>query len=82
MATITKNNESNGFYVAYNVSFDKLHFGAVTAGSTTYVNLDTLETFETEAELETRIDEIKGSGWYNDNKIVITDTGPNYIVEE
>ena len=47
---------------------DIVHFGEIALGQRVTSGQPNLENYETEAELETKVDSLKGSGYYEANK--------------
>ena len=46
---------------------DVCHFGKLESGQRVTSGQPNLENFETEAELEAKVDSLKGSGYYQEN---------------
>ena len=55
------------WYLVHNDDLTVFTFGYLDEGLTIGTN-HTLEKFDAEVELETRVDELKGEGWYAENK--------------
>lgn len=55
---------SDLWFVAYTESRGVVHYGLAAAPATITTGQENIETFATEAELEARVNEIKGPGWY------------------
>ena len=53
------------FYCAYSENLETIHIGIVEVGGDLSTGQLTLEWFETESELRTRVDELKSEGWYD-----------------
>ena len=47
---------------------DIVHFGKLESGQRVGTGQPNLENFSTEAELETKVDSLKGSGYYQEQK--------------
>ena len=47
---------------------DVVHFGKLESGQKVTTGQPNLETFDTEAELETKVDSLKTSGYYQESK--------------
>lgn len=63
----------DAWYLCHGPSF---HYGLALAGSTIVTHQQDCEMFAGEAELEARIDELKGVGWYQDNKPIAEPESP------
>lgn len=64
MAHHTVDVSSDLWFVAYTESRGIVHYGLAEAPATITTGQEYIETFATEAELEARVNEIKGPGWY------------------
>lgn len=52
------------FWLAYSDDLEVVHFGRLEPGRRVDTGLDHFEAFNTENELEDRVDELKGDGYY------------------
>lgn len=55
------------YYLIYDTE-EFLIFGKLESGARLATGREHLEEFQTEAQLESRVDEIKGEGFYQENK--------------
>ena len=73
--------ESASYYVCYNIATGTFHFGLAPDHSHMTTGQPNCELFTAEAEMASRLDELKGiPGWYDANKpapINIDDTPGN-----
>ena len=53
------------YWCAYSDDLDNFLIGVTETNQVTTMILPNLDCFETEAELRTRVDELKGEGWYD-----------------
>lgn len=61
--------DTSSWFLAHTVSRGTYHFGCTDGAATITTGQEELEVFPTEAELASRIDELKGApGWYETNK--------------
>lgn len=66
--------ETDSWYLCHGPAF---HYGFAASGSMIATRQESCELFASEAELAARIDEIRGSGWYEDNKPIDPDPVSN-----
>ena len=55
------------YWCAYSTDLTVFHIGKLEVGQVLSTGQPNLESFATEAELRTRIDELKGEGWYDEH---------------
>ena len=67
MAELKYKNINKYYWCAY--EGDVVHFGKLEDGQVITTGLANLENYETESELETKVDSLKTSGYYQENKI-------------
>ena len=61
-----KDHKSKQYWLAYNKDLSVFHTGVTEVGQVTSSGQPNFERFDTEAELEKRVDELKGRGYYRE----------------
>tara|TARA_Y100000310_G_scaffold341897_1_gene442758 strand:+ start:669 stop:905 length:237 start_codon:yes stop_codon:yes gene_type:complete len=64
MKTIDKSSE-NRYFVVWDENPDRIHFGKLSDGQGLGTGLANLKSYKTESGLRTKVDSIKGSGYYD-----------------
>ena len=63
-----KDHTVDQWWVAYSDDKSDFLMGFTEVGLVTVGRMSNFEHFKTEAELRTRVDELKGEGWYDEHR--------------